>query len=230
MSFEVMAWAVDQELACKEKMVLLMLANRTNKDTGRCDPSHKRLAFDCGMSESSVKRAISDLSEKGLLAIEQRRIGDVNLPNQYVINWRGVGSQGTHLGSHRPEGVGSHRPTNQEDNKQENNQPCPQQAENVHQFRFAEIQEAYNRICSPTLPSCRAASARRRRQVKVMVDLEFNGKRPFREHGLGMWESYFRDCLTNKHWVGDNDRGWRADFDFVTKPDNAIKLLERICG
>lgn len=114
--------------------------------------------------------------------------------------------------------------------EEEKQKPCPQQAENVHQFRFAEIQETYNRICSPTLPSCRTMTDKRKRQVKRMVDLEFNGKRPFREHGLGMWESYFADCLTNKHWIGENDRGWRADFDFVTKPDNAIKLLERICG
>lgn len=117
-------------------------------------------------------------------------------------------------------------PTNQEPSKS----TCPQQADDGHKFRFAEIQEAYNRICSPTLPACRAANEARRKQVKRMVDLEFNDKRPFREHGLPMWESYFADCLKDKHWTGDNDRGWRADFDFVTNPKNAIKLLERICG
>ena len=107
---------------------------------------------------------------------------------------------------------------------------CNQQADDGHRFRFAEIQEAYNRICSPTLPKCMSATEERKRKARRMVDLEFNGKRPFREHGLPMWESYFRDCLTNKHWIGENDRGWRADFDFVTNPKNAIKLLERICG
>lgn len=121
----------------------------------------------------------------------------------------------------------NHKPltTNQEPDKSS----CPQQADDGHRFRFAEIQEAYNRICSPTLPACRASNETRRRQVKRMVDLEFNGKRPFREHGVAMWESYFSDCLTNKHWTGDNDRQWRADFDFVTNPKNAIKLLERVC-
>lgn len=108
--------------------------------------------------------------------------------------------------------------------------PCPQQADDGHKFRFAEIQDAYNRICSPTLPACRAANELRRSQVKRMVNLEFNGKRPFREHGLAMWESYFSDCLKNKHWCGDNDRGWKAGFDHVTNPKNAIKLLESICG
>lgn len=126
------------------------------------------------------------------------------------------------------EGNANHKPItiNQEPSKSS----CPQQADDGHRFRFAEIQEAYNRICSPTLPACRAANEERRKQVRRMVDLEFNGKRPFREHGIPMWESYFSDCLKDKHWTGDNDRGWRADFDFVTKPKNAIKLLERICG
>lgn len=126
-----------------------------------------------------------------------------------------------------------HLPTNQEPlptNQEPSKSTCPQQADDGHKFRFAEIKDAYNRICSPTLPACRAANEARRKQVKRMVDLEFNDKRPFREHGLPMWESYFADCLKDKHWTGDNDRGWRADFDFVTNPKNAIKLLERICG
>lgn len=126
------------------------------------------------------------------------------------------------------EGNANHKPIT--NNQEPSKSSCPQQADDGHRFRFAEIQEAYNRICSPTLPACRAANESRRRQVKLMVDLEFNGKRPFREHGLKMWESYFADCLTNKHWIGENDRNWRADFDFVTLPKNAIKLLERVCG
>ena len=107
---------------------------------------------------------------------------------------------------------------------------CPPQAGDLFKFRFAEVQEAYNRICSPTLPACRSPTKARQQQVRLMADIEFNGKRPFREHAIPMVESYFSDCLTNKHWIGDNDRGWKADFDFVTKPKNVIKLLERICG
>lgn len=229
MSFEAMTWAVKKELPAKQKIVLLMLANRCNSDTGRCDPSHQRLSRDCGMSVSSVKRSIAEMAEMGLLKIEHRSVGDVSLPNQYVLNLDWVGSERTGGWVQGDLGVGSQGPTKQESN-QEVKPSCPQQAEDGHKFRFADVQEAYNRICSPTLPACRAATPARRQQVRQMVDLEFNGKRPFREHGLQVWESYFADCLTDKHWIGENDRGWRADFDFVTKPKNAIKLLERICG
>lgn len=61
MSFQAMTWACEQDLRTAEKMVLLMLANRCNHDTGRCDPSHRNLAKDCGMSKSTLKRSIDRL-------------------------------------------------------------------------------------------------------------------------------------------------------------------------
>lgn len=230
MSFEAMAWAVKHKLPVKQKIVILMLANRTNADTGRCDPSHRRLAEDCGLSISSVKRAIDELKEIGLLQIEHKSSGDVQLPNQYLLNLDWVGSHRPGGWGHAELGVGSHRATKQED-KQEVETDSPLSGEiGERKFTFAEIQQAYNRICSPTLPACRSPTRARQQQVRLMADIEFNGRRPFREHGIPMFESYFTDCLTNRHWIGENDRGWKADFDFVTKPKNVIKLLERICG
>lgn len=133
MSFQAMTWAIDQQLPTRDKFVLLMLANRTNHDTGRCDPSHRRLAEDCGMSASTVKRAIQDLEEQGYLVIENRVFNGVKLPNQYRLCLeRGVGSQRPYpvqpdpgVGSHRPKGlgqpdlgVGSQRAINQEYNQE----------------------------------------------------------------------------------------------------------------
>ncbi len=129
MSFQAMTWAVQQDLPTNQKMVLIMLANRTNCDTGRCDPSHKRLAGDCGMSISTLKRCIKQLEEASLLEVINRKAGDVNLPNQYKLNLEQVGSQRPHpnpddltVGSDRTEGVGSERPTKQELYNQEDKQ------------------------------------------------------------------------------------------------------------
>ncbi|MFB4400143.1 hypothetical protein ACYST8_18955 [Pseudomonas inefficax] len=33
-------------------------------------------------------------------------------------------------------------------------------------------------------------------------------------------------CLANKHWVGQNDRGWTADIEFLTRQDKVLKVLE----
>lgn len=118
MSFQAMTWATAQKLPCNQKMVLLMLANRTNHDTGRCDPSHKTLAEDCGMGLTTVKRAIASLEEAGLIRIIRRTHEGVNLPNQYQLNLEGVGSERTEGWGQSEPRVGSERATNQEVNQE----------------------------------------------------------------------------------------------------------------
>lgn len=90
-----MAWAVKWKLPAQQKLVLIMLANRTNADTGRCDPSHKKLATDCGMSADSVKRAITGLESAGLLTIIRRTREGVSLPNHYTLHLGVVGADST---------------------------------------------------------------------------------------------------------------------------------------
>ncbi len=137
-----MTWAVDQDLKTNEKMVLVMLANCSNHHTGQCNPSHKRLAKECGMSVSTLKRCIDKLAEVGYLKIEHREQEGVSLPNQYHLNIgftpqaiqndtdsdgegsvqgeQGVGSEGTDPSVQGEQGVGSERATNQEYNQEYN--------------------------------------------------------------------------------------------------------------
>lgn len=86
MSFEAMAWATRQEVPALQKLVLLMLSNRHNNDSGLCIPSHEKLAKECGMSKTAVKGAIKSLAEKGCLSIEQRFNGSAATSNQYNLN------------------------------------------------------------------------------------------------------------------------------------------------
>ena len=98
MSFQAMNWAVEQKVPALQKLVLLMLANRLNHDTGKCIPKIKTLADECGMSESSVKTAMKGLSEAGMITIIPRFQESVQLPNAYVLHI-GVGCQKTPGGS-----------------------------------------------------------------------------------------------------------------------------------
>ena len=103
MSFEAMAWAVRQKVKPMQKLVLLMLANRHNDDSGQCNPSHAKLADDCDMSVSGVKKAIKELSDLGLLNIKKSSQDGVSLPNQYSLN--------THLNISKPKNVVGHEVT-----------------------------------------------------------------------------------------------------------------------
>jgi biotin operon repressor len=115
MSFQAMTWAVEQELPALQKLVLLMLANCSNHHTGQCNPSHERLAKECGMSRTSVKDAIRALSEKGLVEIVHIVHDGVNLPNQYkLLVSTPPGRNTTEGGSPKEGGVGRQAATKQE--------------------------------------------------------------------------------------------------------------------
>ena len=56
-----------------------------NTKTGRCDPSHKRLAEETGQTDRSVRRAIGELIGCGL--VTQSRHGGGAFTNAYAIQW-----------------------------------------------------------------------------------------------------------------------------------------------
>lgn len=129
------------------------------------------------------------------------------------------------------EGNANHKPitNNQEpiDQKLLSPDSDPDALPKVPRMKYAEVQQAYNEICPPTFPACAVMNEKRKRQIRAMCEIDFMGTKPFRS-GIEVWRQYFTDCLTDRHWCGDNARGWKADFDFVTKPTNAIKLMERM--
>ena len=88
MSFEVMAWAVDQETANSgQKLVLLLLANHTNGHTGQCNPSQSLLAKECCMGLSTLRRHLLDLEEAGLITVVHQYADNMKRPNQYIVNF-----------------------------------------------------------------------------------------------------------------------------------------------
>ena len=86
MSFEAMAWAVKQKTANSgQKLVLMMLADYSNSETGQCNPSHTKLAEKCCMSVASVKRHIEDLEGLGFLKKSNVFKDNIQKSNQYIL-------------------------------------------------------------------------------------------------------------------------------------------------
>ena len=91
---------------------------------------------------------------------------------------------------------------------------------------YVKISEIYNRVCGEVLPKCEALNTKRKTNIRNLCALKIRGGHPFRDPDF--WEGYFNDCLTNPHWIGQNERGWRADLEFLTRTDNALKVLEAV--
>lgn len=140
MSFQAMAWAVAQETKnAGQKLVLIMLANYCNSHTGQCNPSHKRLAHECCMGISTLKRHLEDLEKSGLLQVVQNIKNGGLLSNQYVLNLDGGVSPNWTKGQPKlGGGVSPNRATNLEDKPVNEPKPPTPQGECVGFENFWE--------------------------------------------------------------------------------------------
>ena len=90
MSHTATNWAVQvRGISAHAKVVLWHLADRHNKDTGRCDPSQELLAADCEMSRSGLNNQLDVLEQGGFI----KRIRRVNSATKrkestyYILNF-----------------------------------------------------------------------------------------------------------------------------------------------
>jgi hypothetical protein len=75
-SHEATAWAWKvRGLTKVQRLVLLRLADRARKGTGRAWPGIPKLADDCELSESATRQAVHDLEAYKALAIEEQSRG-----------------------------------------------------------------------------------------------------------------------------------------------------------
>jgi phage replication O-like protein O len=108
--------------------------------------------------------------------------------------------------------------------QQDASTPGQPETAKAERIPFSRIQELYNRICGDRLPQCLKLNDKRKANIRKCWNLDINGEKPFRKGEF--WEGYFNDCLTNPHWTGANDRGWRAHLEFLTREENVLRVLE----
>ena len=88
-------------------------------------------------------------------------------------------------------------------------QPCP----------YVQVQALYNKICT-RLPRCRDMTAQRKSRLKSVWNSAS------KRQTLSWWEEYFTLVDKSDFLSGNNDRGWTANFDWILKPVNMVKIEE----
>ena len=97
-----------------------------------------------------------------------------------------------------------------------------------------DIYDAYNEVLGDKLPKALILTDARKRDIAArwneLLNTEHKGKLRYSgvEDGLHWWKRLFAKVTLNPHWVGDNDRGWRADLDWIINKKNFVKVLEYI--
>ena len=90
MSHKATNWAVSvRGIKPQAKLVLWHLADRHNKDTGRCDPAQETLARDCEISRSSLNNQLRVLEAAGFIKRIQRVHPDTKRRRStaYILNF-----------------------------------------------------------------------------------------------------------------------------------------------
>lgn len=98
------------------------------------------------------------------------------------------------------------------------------------QIPYQQIVDAYHEAL-PELPRAVAMSDSRKRLIKSRWLEMLKSKRPDgtrrytdMESGIAWWGLFFKIAGTNSFWMGENNRGWTANFDWLMK--NNWKVVE----
>ncbi|WDO01517.1 replication protein [Aeromonas allosaccharophila] len=89
--------------------------------------------------------------------------------------------------------------------------------------QYQAFADAYNAILGGRLPRCETLSNQRKRAIKTLVG-HLRHDRPAVEAFTAYLED-FRDHASG-FYFGDNNRGWRANFDFMVRLETLIKARE----
>lgn len=107
----------------------------------------------------------------------------------------------TNLGSNEPVALASQKPTFADDERE----------------AFRSYNEMANRL---GLPVARKLDEARRKAIR----------RRLQDGGLDAWHRALSAVSVSPHCRGENDRGWRADLDFICQPKSWRRLLEGSYG
>jgi hypothetical protein len=125
-----------------------------------------------------------------------------------------------------PEGEGKGKGEDQEHLSTSVDGRGPEKTKRVRdETPYAEILACYQRVCAGKFLGAEVLNAKRKANIKRAYDMTVRNEQPFKDRGIEFWEKYFTRCTTNKHWCGENDRGWKADLEFVTREANVLKVL-----
>ena len=222
MSIALMATAWKLDIPMTEKMVLLCLCDFAN-DAGECWPAIATIASKCSCSDRTVQNAIKALRHRGILdtdeAINRTHRFYISLP--YPENSAPRKSCTPKMaagGVKQMHPRGERAAPKPSKNHQEPSKDCA----SGDALTPADVFESWNDMAPKVgLPVAKGMTPSRLRQTKARLR-EF----PAMED----WQRAFRHIAETPFLRGENDRGWRADFDFLVQAKSFTKLVEGSYG
>lgn len=222
------AWE-DRQLTATEKLIMLRLGDLANHYHGTAWPSVPTIARDCALGERTVQGTLKRLLAAGKLKVS--RPATAHQSTVYVVYpGRGAESAPQHLGgaTDGKQGRSSQQirgaaaaPDPYIDPKLE-----PQSTNNKKGLTPEGLMALWNEHAG-VLPKKRILSASERRAARARL-AEVAAK--FAECGYADESAFWRACIqalaASPHHTGQNDRGWVARFEFLTRENTWVRFAE----
>lgn len=93
--------------------------------------------------------------------------------------------------------------------------PPPPKKKSNTTVDYELFKDIYNRFCS-SLPQIRVLSDKRKKAIREFL----------KELDFCYFEEACKKANESNFLTGQNDRGWKADFDFIIKPEKALSIIE----
>lgn len=105
--------------------------------------------------------------------------------------------------------------TNSNDNKEEEEDKQEDEYKKNSTINYRELVDFYHKTC-PSLPKVVKLSDTRKGYINALL----------KEFSIDEVKSAFEKVESCPHLIGKNDRGWKADFEWLIKKGNLLKVLE----
>lgn len=236
MSVRLITIAWELPINSTDKLVLLALADWSNDD-GLCWPSMRQLAAKSSLTDRTIRASIVRLCADGHLS--RREVPGKGV--KYKVHPGGKEGETSFRPERRsarkeipPEGNSPRNETSKTPERRSANTSVTTTSPSIAsqssgesvddavdapspRLRPEHVVEAWNEMASRCgLPRIAKLTPQRRRQL--LARLRQNTIEEFTEAILAIERSPFLR--------GENDRGWRADFDFLLQPKSFTKLIE----
>lgn len=98
---------------------------------------------------------------------------------------------------------------------EENREEKKREEEKSKEYIYSQITEIYNLTCTK-LPQVQKITEKRKKSIRLFL----------KEFDKEQFTDICSIANSNEFLTGNNDRGWKADFDFLMRTDKATAILE----
>jgi phage replication O-like protein O len=210
---EIVDALMQANLSGQESQVLWAIFRKTYGFSKKTDwISLSQFAKMTGMDRRNVHRALKKLSSKQMTVIQTDDRGRIRYGFQKNYEkWKLSSKQMTPPQTviQTDDGLSSKQTPTKETIQKKENKRVP----------FGEIVDLYHEIL-PHLPGVKKLTPARKTQLTARW---FESEKTC---SLEWWKGYFEYVAQCSFLVGDNNRGWKADLEWITKEANFTKIIE----